>query len=130
MVQNAYAADYDDSHFADPTMFSPERYLDVPEGAGTEHYAYGAGSRMCVGSHLANKELYVVFTRLVSAFKIHPATNPADRPDLTGPMSCNANPTGLSIEPRPFKLGFTIRNHSQLREWLGESHEATAHLVE
>ncbi|KAK4940469.1 hypothetical protein LTR10_019453 [Elasticomyces elasticus] len=129
-IQNAYAADYDDSHFANPTLFSPDRYLDIPEGSGTEHYGYGAGSRMCVGSHLANKELYVVFARMISAFKIQPAANPANRPDLTGPMSCNANPTGLSIEPKPFKLGFTVRNRRQLDEWLEQSQGATSHLAE
>lgn len=41
---NAYAADYDDTHFEKPEEFRPERYLDVPEGAGTEHYGYGAVS--------------------------------------------------------------------------------------
>ena len=50
---NAYAADYDTSHFESPHEFSPERYLSPSAHAssGTPHYAYGAGSRMCAGSH-------------------------------------------------------------------------------
>ncbi|TVY53772.1 Phenylacetate 2-hydroxylase, partial [Lachnellula suecica] len=58
---NAWAADFDASHFKDPHTFDPERYLANPEGSGTPHYAYGAGSRMCAGSHLANRELYTAF---------------------------------------------------------------------
>lgn len=44
---NAYAADYDKSHYADPFKFEPERFLGdkSEEVAGTAHFGYGAGSR-------------------------------------------------------------------------------------
>lgn len=43
---NAWAADYDDTHFDKPYSFNPERYFDpAMEGGGTPHFAYGAGSR-------------------------------------------------------------------------------------
>jgi phenylacetate 2-hydroxylase len=71
---NAYAADYDPTHFSDPHLFNPDRYL--ADTAGTPHYAYGAGSRMCVGSHLANRELYTAFVRLICAFEFVPPKNP------------------------------------------------------
>lgn len=68
---NAYAADYDETYFKDPYSFNPDRYLNVNEGvSGTAHYAYGAGSRMCAGSHLANRELYTAFVRLICAFEM------------------------------------------------------------
>ena len=45
------AANYDEMHFKAPNIFIPERYLkDVKNGL--PHYAYGAGSRTCIGSHL------------------------------------------------------------------------------
>src|SRR5271169_113422 len=73
---NARAADFDKSRFAGPYSFNPERYLqdklvnpsgrigadmqqEEHQGTAQPHYAYGAGSRMCAGSHLANRELYV-----------------------------------------------------------------------
>ena len=49
---NAWAANYDKTHFQNPERFEPERYLGDTEGQGTPHYEYGAGSRMCAGSHL------------------------------------------------------------------------------
>ncbi|KAI9741577.1 MAG: hypothetical protein M1818_004383 [Claussenomyces sp. TS43310] len=79
---NAWAADYDETHFKDAKSFVVERFLANPEGSGTPHYAYGAGSRMCAGSHLANRELYTAFIRLISAFHIDAPRDPADLPIL------------------------------------------------
>lgn len=117
---NAYAADYDSSHFKSPQTFSPERYLDSPEGSGTPHYAYGAGSRMCAGSHLANRELYVAFVRLIVAFKILPSKEVEDRSVLDC-LGCNASPTSLTTDPKPFKCGFVQRDEGMLRKWLEEA---------
>jgi len=64
---NAYAANYDETYFNDPHTFIPERYLKEKESSivGTPHYSFGAGSRMCIGAYLANRELYTVFIRLI-----------------------------------------------------------------
>ncbi|KAK4113048.1 putative cytochrome P450 phenylacetate 2-hydroxylase [Canariomyces notabilis] len=121
---NAYAADYDDSHFNNPYRFIPERYLDQGEGSGTAHYAYGAGSRMCAGSHLANRELYTAYIRLITAFTMHPARDPADAPILDA-IECNAIPTALTTEPKPFKVGFKVRDLEKLERWIKETDERT-----
>ncbi|RHZ44176.1 cytochrome P450 [Aspergillus thermomutatus] len=124
---NAWAADYDEEHFKMPDRFIPERYLDVSEGSGTPHYGYGAGSRMCAGSHLANRELYTAYIRLITAFTMHPARDPADRPILDA-IECNAIPTALTTEPKPFKVGFKPRDASKLQQWMAESDERTKEL--
>ncbi|KAF9887692.1 hypothetical protein FE257_009645 [Aspergillus nanangensis] len=115
-LMNAWAADYDETHFKSATTFAPERFLNLPEGSGTLHFAFGAGSRMCTGSHLAMREMYVSFVRMLLAFKIRPARDPARRPILTGPLECNANPSGLSIEPKDFDIGFQVRDRGKMRE--------------
>lgn len=112
---NAWAADYDETHFKSPFKFDPERYLTSTEG--TPHYAYGAGSRMCAGAHLANRELYTAFIRIISAFEIVEAQNPGDRPILDA-LECSANKTSLTTEPKPFKVGFRVRDQGKLTEWL------------
>jgi phenylacetate 2-hydroxylase len=124
---NAYAADYDDTHFKNPHEFDPERYLDVSDGAGTPHYGYGAGSRMCVGSHLANRELYTAFVRLISAFEIVPPKDPRDEPILDC-LEANAIPTSLTLEPKYFKIGFRPKNRPLLEKWIEESEEKTRDL--
>ncbi|KAJ5382044.1 uncharacterized protein N7496_004472 [Penicillium cataractarum] len=124
---NAWAADYDAEHFAEPEKFIPERYLELGEASGTPHYGYGAGSRMCAGSHLANRELYTAFLRLITAFKMHPAKVAGDRPILNA-IDCNAIPTALTTEPKPFKVGFTARDPKKLEQWIAESDERTKDL--
>ena len=124
---NAWAADYDDTHFKDPAKFLPERYLSDTEGSGTPHYGYGAGSRMCVGSHLANREIYTAFLRMITAFEFFPAKDPQDQPILDA-LECNSIPTALTTEPKPFKVGFKVRNKESLERWIRESDERTKHL--
>ncbi|MCJ1399901.1 hypothetical protein MMC11_003104 [Xylographa trunciseda] len=115
---NAWAADYDPTHFSSPHLFLPERYLDVSEGSGTPHYAYGAGSRMCAGSHLANRELYTAFIRIFSALRILPPKDPQDQPVLDA-LECNAVKTSLTTEPKKFKVGVRVRDRGRLEGWLG-----------
>ncbi|KAG9529540.1 putative cytochrome P450, partial [Aureobasidium melanogenum] len=123
---NAYAANYDESHFRDPYKFEPERYLDK-EMTGIEHFGYGAGSRMCVGSHLGNRELYTAFLRLITAFEFVAPKDPKDKPVLDA-LGANALPTSLTMEPKPFKVGLRVRNRQQLDEWIRESEDRTADL--
>jgi phenylacetate 2-hydroxylase len=109
-----------------PDQFVPERYLDDRE-TGTPHYGYGAGSRMCAGSHLANRELFTAYIRLITAFEILPARDPADAPVMDA-IECNATPTSLTTDPKPFKVGLKPRNEARLREWIAAAEERTRDL--
>lgn len=82
---------------------------------------------MCAGSHLANRELYTAFIRLITAFTIHPSKDPADRPILDA-LECNAIPTALTTEPKPFKVGFKARDPALLQRWIAESEQRTKDL--
>ncbi len=126
--KNAWAADFDPEHFKSPRDFRPERFLDMPEGSGTQHFAFGAGSRMCTGSHLAYREMYITFVRMLIGLEVLPAVDPSQRPILTGPFECNANPSGLSIEPRAFKIGFRVRDKACLEKWFEQTDIATKHI--
>jgi phenylacetate 2-hydroxylase len=84
---------------------------------------------MCTGSHLASREMYVTFVRILISLEILPAMDPSQRPILTGPLECNANPTGLSIEPKSFKIGFRIRDKEHLRKCFEQTEIATKHLA-
>lgn len=130
---NAYGAHYDESHFESPHEFNPERYLedksidDAAASRGTPHYGYGAGSRMCIGSHLANRELYTAFLRMILAFHIVAPQNPADAPILNA-FGCNKRLTSLTLDPKPFKIGFRVRDREALERWIADSEERTKDL--
>jgi len=130
---NAYAAHYDDGHFKSPFEFNPDRYLlddtidDAAASRGTPHYGYGAGSRMCIGSHLANRELYTAFLRLIIAFEFVPPKEKKDEA-LLDAFDCNMFPTSLTLDPKPFKVGLKVRDRAIVDRWIKESEKRTEHL--
>lgn len=123
-----WAANHDAEQFKSPMEFNPDRFMGIEEaGAGTQHFGYGAGTRMCAGSHLANRELYAIFSRLVLAFYIKPTADPKSRPNLDT-IDCNSVPTSMVTQPKPFKVRFVPRNEKQLENWINESVDKTAYL--
>jgi phenylacetate 2-hydroxylase len=82
---------------------------------------------MCAGSHLANRELYTAFIRLITAFQIKAPKESKDMPILDA-LECNAIPTSLTTDPKPFKCGFRVRDLEKLEEWMRESEERTRDL--
>ncbi|KAG6303000.1 hypothetical protein E4U45_002488 [Claviceps purpurea] len=123
---NTYAANYDEQRFKLPEKFIPERFLDNAE-VGTPHYGFGAGSRMCAGFHLANRQLYTAFVRLIIAFEMFPSNDPDDAPCIHC-LDCNATPTSLTLDPKPFRIGLRARSENKVRQWIAETEERVAHL--
>lgn len=74
--------------------------------------------------------MYITFMRIIIALEVLPAQDPAQRPILTGPLECNANPSGLSIEPKKFLVGFRIRDDNKLRQWFEDTEMATRHMLD
>ena len=79
---------------------------------------------MCAGSHLANRELYTAFIRLISAFEILPPRDSRDAPILDA-LECNAQKTSLTLDPKPFKVGVRVRDLGRLEAWMEGSEERT-----
>src|ERR1700761_1592691 len=122
------AANHDPSHFKSPMDFVPDRFVGISEaGQGTQHFGYGAGTRMCAGAHLANRELYAIFTRLILAFHIRETQFANERPILDS-IECNSVPTSMVTQPKPFKVQFIPRDAAKLEHWLQESFDRTAYL--
>lgn len=69
---------------------------------------------MCIGIHMANRELYLLFIRLINSFKIV-----ADEPIDTNPITGVNNPMATVSIPKPFKVRFVPRNLSALEAALG-----------
>ena len=48
---NMWAANHDEAHFRNPMLFDPMRFMHVDEaGGGTQHFGYGAGTRVSLSS--------------------------------------------------------------------------------
>lgn len=70
---------------------------------------------MCVGATLANRELYLIFTRILHSFKIEQCANFDDNP-VTGIRDARE----LVAMPKPYKAYFIPRNQGFLESALAE----------
>jgi 3-hydroxyphenylacetate 6-hydroxylase len=75
---------------------------------------YGIGYRMCAGSLLANRELYLIFMRTINSFRIEPY----DEFDWH-PVYGNSDPTSLVAIPNKYKVRFIPKDKKVLENALG-----------
>jgi phenylacetate 2-hydroxylase len=83
---------------------------------------------MCAGVHLANRELYTIFSRLIIAFEVRPCMDPKDSPILD-PLDCNEEMTSLNTQPKPFKVGLVPRDLGKLTKDIQTSFDKTVHVM-
>jgi 3-hydroxyphenylacetate 6-hydroxylase len=102
----------DDAVWDDPNEFRPERWLEHPDAP---MFTYGLGYRMCAGSLLANRELYIVFIRMLNSFEIRKFDD-VDWHPVTG----SADPTSLVSMPKRYKATFVPRKLTALEKVLEE----------
>jgi 3-hydroxyphenylacetate 6-hydroxylase len=78
-------------------------------------FTYGLGYRMCAGSILANRELYLIFIRLIHCFQIEKYGDV----DVY-PVKGNMNPTSLVAMPHRYIARFVPRNEAVLKKAINE----------
>ncbi|KAL2794585.1 cytochrome P450 [Aspergillus keveii] len=77
---NAWAISHDPKRHEDPDRFWPERYADdhtttmqsinSADVTKRDHFAFGAGRRICPGYHVAERSLAIAAMRILWAFEI------------------------------------------------------------
>ncbi|GME28031.1 cytochrome P450 [Neofusicoccum parvum] len=101
---NAWAIGHDPARHPDPHAFRPERFLADPatslqsanlaDPAGRDHFAFGAGRRICPGLHVAERSLALAIMRILWACEIRakPSADgkPLDPSEWRGVMPGNA----------------------------------------
>lgn len=101
---------------ADAKDFRPERWLEQPDAP---LFTYGLGYRMCAGSLLANRELYLAFMRMLSCFEI------VGHGDVdVHPVRGSSDPTSLVTMPHRYEVYFKPRDGDGLRSLLKEKEAA------
>lgn len=76
---------------------------------------------MCAGSLLANRELYLIFLRLLNSFELV-----QDSPVDVHPVRGSSDPTALVTMCHAYKVIFKPRNETVLREALRAADERLA----
>ncbi|KAN0101244.1 Cytochrome P450 [Tylopilus felleus] len=105
--------------FPDPEKFIPKRWIG-PDGNinnDLKAYSFGFGRRICVGSNLAIRSLYIASATIFWAFKISE--------DPKRPIDDTAFVPGIVSHQKPFSLMFEPRTDvAHLREVMGLSSKA------
>jgi len=114
---NAWACNMDPDVYNDPHSFSPERFIENPD---LPIFTYGVGTRMCAGYVLGNRELYIVFLRLISSFQILPDSKETKGVDYD-PVRGVFDPTSLVSYPERFGSRFVARDDKKLSAWLAKA---------
>ena len=113
---NAWACNMDPDVYDKPHDFAPERFLANPD---LPIFTYGVGTRMCAGHVLGNRELYIVFLRLISSFQILP-DKMGEKLDYD-PVRGVYDPTSLVSYPGRFGSRFVARDDKKLAAWLAKA---------
>ncbi|EGD98769.1 3-hydroxyphenylacetate 6 hydroxylase [Trichophyton tonsurans CBS 112818] len=103
---NAWACNTDPYVWTDPEVFRPERWIEKPEAP---LFTYGLGYRMCAGSLLANREIYLILIRMLNSFRITSVEK-----INTHPIHGNSDPTSLVAIPNKYKVKFIPKNKTAL----------------
>ncbi|KAL2875054.1 hypothetical protein SGCOL_009757 [Colletotrichum sp. CLE4] len=122
----------------DPFTYNPDRYIPVadklaPELAASpkyeerDHYSYGAGRRMCVGLHLAERSQWRMVAQILWAFKIEPAIG-TDGKDIELDSSPEGYVEGLLHTPKKYKVKFVPRSKKHV-EVIQQSFGAAAEFL-
>lgn len=90
---------------SNPRTFDPLRHIDDTLGTGEsaaqgdvskrDHFTFGAGRRICPGTHVADRGLFLAISRLLWAFEFEPV--------LGHPIDKDAVTPGFVTGPVPFK---------------------------
>ncbi|KAJ8495369.1 hypothetical protein ONZ45_g12903 [Pleurotus djamor] len=111
MVLNVYALHHNEDRYPDSWTFNPDRFLGddlgamesakQPDALARDHWAFGAGRRICPGMEMAERELFLAISRLLWAFNFHEV--PGEHISLQeyeGLSGRTPFPYRLMVEPR------------------------------
>lgn len=113
VLANHWALHFDPAVYPSPHQFLPSRFIDEKGNLiGTRysergHHGFGFGRRICPGMHIAERTLFITFTRIMWAFDVKKPTDPTtgsevdvDVDDFTGGFSSHPRHLETVIVPR------------------------------
>lgn len=110
--------DFDPSRWShdDRNAFESAVSIDVSK---RDHFTFGAGRRLCQGTHIVERSMYLAVARLLWAFDFRLALDPQSGEKIVPDMDDLTD--GLFVEPRPFPADIIPRDDDKARvirdEW-------------
>ncbi|EFQ35355.1 cytochrome P450 [Colletotrichum graminicola M1.001] len=128
VMVNVWAINMDEDRWKDPRAFDPSRYAGDDQNSfesasnadpsKRDHYGFGAGRRLCQGTHVAERSLFLGIARLLWAFRFERAIDSRGAEIVPGADDITS---GVLVQPRPFLSKITARSEAHARivrkEW-------------
>ncbi|KAK7560375.1 hypothetical protein IWX92DRAFT_384787 [Phyllosticta citricarpa] len=90
----------------------PQQSANLVDPAQRDHFAFGAGRRICPGTNVAERSLAIAMMRILWAFNVRPSTtasHPLDPRDLPGDPPGNlSDEMSVVLEPKSVKMARAI----------------------
>ena len=134
VILNVWTIHNDPHKFRNPRTFDPTRYLNdtqtaiesanSPDPSMRDHFLFGAGRRFCQGTHIAERSLFLGYSRLLWAFDFKKALDEdgahitPDATELTEGLLVQPKPFPARIEPRSSEKVETVRREWEMMEEL------------
>ncbi|KAF9491318.1 cytochrome P450 [Pleurotus eryngii] len=120
VVLNTYTMHHDPTRHPNPRTFNPDRYIgdstsssesaNLVNAYERDHWMFGAGRRICPGTWVAEREIWLAISRILWAFEMkYIPGEPIDLKEYDGL-------SGRS--PVPFRIRIILR-HGKVKEVLG-----------
>jgi cytochrome P450 len=116
LIMNSYTMHHNPERYPDPFSFNPERYIDdsltsvesinLSDPMARDHFAFGAGRRVCPGTRYAEHEIYLAVSRILWAYKLEEIPGePIDLNEYDGLSGRSPVPFRINLIPRHDKVG-------------------------
>lgn len=120
VVNNVWAINMDPQRHPEPRRFNPDRYIDdhqsLADAAANgdvskrDQFTFGAGRRICPGTHVAERSLFLGISRLLWGFDIEPEVDADGKPILPDQERLTQ---GFVCMPEEFKVRITPRSEAR-----------------
>ncbi|RIB09214.1 cytochrome P450 [Gigaspora rosea] len=136
VILNQYGIHMDENRYENSKEFKPDRFLGFTESSATlangkyenrDHFAFGAGRRLCTGIHMACITYGV--SRLLWCFKIENASSLGNDENASSlgndgkpiPINLNKVRFGITVWPEEYKVRFVKRHDNVEKVLSGQS---------
>jgi len=127
VILNCYTMHHNETRYPDPYKFNPDRYVGdnltsedsakLLDPFARDHWAFGAGRRICPGMAVAERELFLAFSRILWSFNL--------KQDPKEPIDLNRYRGRAARTPLAYKVIFEPR-HDKVHQMLAEIGETVA----
>ncbi|KAI8931101.1 hypothetical protein NX059_012111 [Plenodomus lindquistii] len=111
VVLNTWSMHHDPSRWEEPMNFNPDRYINdhhlssfsanLADPNARDHWMFGAGRRICPGMLVAEREIWLVISRLLWAFSMEEIKgHPIDLNEYDGKSGRSPVPFVVRMKPR------------------------------